>query len=66
MQKKGTTVYMMLSNDEYRLPEAFSTNAEQLAQMVGVRKNNIMCSINKGAKKGREYRFIKVVIDDDE
>jgi ribosomal protein L7Ae-like RNA K-turn-binding protein len=55
-----TTLYLLVSNDEYELPLAVTDTANELAEICGIKQDSIYTLISK--HKGN-YR--KVVIDED-
>ena len=57
---KGMTVYMMLSRDEYELPEAVAGSPSELSKLTGYSVNVILSSISHGYK-----RFCKVEVEDE-
>ena len=57
---KETVIYMMLSSDEYELPEAVADSPTELARITGTTRTNILSSISHGYK-----RFVKVVLEEE-
>lgn len=55
-----TTVYMMISHDEYELPLAVADTIRELARMLGKNPNTISSIMRHARKKGHWCRYIKV------
>lgn len=59
-------VYMKVSRDEYRLPEAIADSPKELAKICGVSRNSIVSAISKAKAYGFNSMYIKVEIGDDD
>lgn len=55
-----TTVYMMISHDEYELPLAVADTIRELAWMLGKNPNTISSIMRHAREKGHWCRYIKV------
>ena len=61
-----TAVYMRVSKPPLCLPEAVADTVTELAEMMGVSATSIYSVMSRDKEKGREGRFVKVIIDEDE
>lgn len=59
------TVYMLVTEDEYELPIKIADSAEELANILGIKKLAIQKHMY-GAKVGRvkKPKYVKVVYED--
>lgn len=60
------TIWLKVSNDRYELPEIVADSAGQLAQKLGIKKNNIFSAISHARKNGYKCIYRKVEIKDGE
>lgn len=52
-------LYMRVTKDKYELPVAVAGSSKELADMLGVKPNNVSSSISRGCKG-----YCKIVIDE--
>lgn len=60
------TVWMKVTLDEYELPVAIADTAGQLADLIGVRTNNIYSAISNARQGGYRCSYVKVEIEEDD
>lgn len=55
-------IWIKVTNDKYELPVAVADSAEELAQLCGVKTNNIHSSRSHAKAQGQktQYRLVKV------
>lgn len=59
-------VWMMVSNDKYELPVAVADSVEELADIVGRKRNTIESAISRHKNgKIKKTKFVKVEIDEE-
>ena len=54
------SVWLMVTADEYELPEAVADTAEELARIVGVSVTTIYSVISKSKRYGWRCKYIQV------
>ena len=59
-------IWLKVTNDKYELPVAVADSASELAQLLGIKKNNIFSAISHAQKQGYKCQYRKVVIKDGE
>lgn len=62
-------LYMKVTSDIYELPLAVADSTEELAQMVGARRNtidSIICHAKDGKRKRSKYCKVEWIDDDTE
>lgn len=62
-RKVSEVVYMIVSKPPYYLPELVADSVVELAQMAGVEADSIYSIMSRNKKKGRDGRYVRVVID---
>ena len=65
------TLYMVITADEYELPLAVSTKAQEIADLLGRTKNDIFSAISRKQVSnkrynGHKYRIIKIEAGEEE
>ena len=58
-------VYMALSHDVYRLPEAIADTMEELARMRGVKYSTVRVSVSRNQRGESGGPYIRVYIEED-
>lgn len=60
-------IWMLVTSDEYELPLAVADTASELAEICGVRENNIISSISHfKAKNHKRCKWVCVHVSDEE
>ena len=64
------TLYMVITADEYELPLAVSTNAQEIADLLGRPKADVFSAISRNRTSmyphnGHKYRIIKIEVDNE-
>ena len=59
-------IWLLVTADELELPVAVADTAGQLADMIGVRVNNIYSAISNAARFGYRCQYVKVEIEEDD
>ena len=62
---RGNVVYMMVSKPPLYLPEIVADSVVELATLAGVNADSIYSVMSRNKKRGREGRFVKVLIDEE-
>lgn len=57
-------IYMKITKDEYELPLAVASTAEELAKICGTTRNAITSSISKAKVGIIRPRYVRVIIED--
>lgn len=60
-------LYLLVSSDKYELPLAVADSSEELAEMLGVRRNtidSIICHARDGRRKRSKYCKVEWIEDD--
>lgn len=66
-RKTAMKIWMLVSSDEYELPLAVADTARELAEICGVRENNIISSISHfKAKNHKRCKWVCVHVSDEE
>ena len=63
--KRKRYVWMKVSRDKYRLPEAVADSAVELGRMIGKSPDTIISAEFHARKRGYNSSYIKVEIDND-
>lgn len=66
MIQKKRTAWIATSNDKYRLIEYISDSAGDMARHFGVKTSTVFSSHSHHKKDGKDHRFMRIVIDEDE
>jgi hypothetical protein len=61
-----TTLYIKVSDDEYRLPEKIATTPRELAEWCGVKPTTVKSAISHAKKSGQLSKYIRVEVDEDD
>lgn len=59
------TLWMEVTMDEYELPVAVASSAEELARKIGKTTNNIYSAIYKAKVRGYRSKYVKVEVEED-
>ena len=59
------TLWMEVTMDEYELPVAVASSAEELARKIGKTTNNIYSAIYKAKVRGYRSRYVKVEVEEE-
>lgn len=65
VKDENMTLWMEVTMDEYELPVAVASSAEELARKIGKTTNNIYSTIYKAKVRGYRSRYVKVEVEDD-
>lgn len=57
------TIYMKVTKDKYELPLAVADSIVELAELIGIKADNIYSTISHARKKGYKCCYVKVEID---
>ena len=65
------TLYMVITADEYELPLAVSTKAQEIADLLGRSKADIFSAISRNRQSmythnGHKYRIIKIEAEEED
>lgn len=60
------TVYMKVSKDELRLPEAVAESSVELAKICGVSRNAVDSAISKAKQRNQNSIYVKVEVEEDD
>lgn len=66
MQTNKTYVWMEVDLNNKELPIRVANSSQELAQLVGTSRNNILSSMSHAKKRGVPCRYVSVCLDDDE
>ena len=61
-----TTVYLVVTADEYELPVLCAEDVEEIVEHFGGTKSSVFSTITRNSKFRRKYRIHKVEIEEDE
>lgn len=67
--KKGSVVWMKVTQDEYRLPVAIADTSRELAKICGDTNENVRTTAykaNKGLYKNAKSKYIIVVLNEED
>lgn len=67
--KKGSVVWMEVTQDEYRLPVVIADTSRELAKICGDTNENVRTTAyktNKGLYKNSKSRYIVVVLNEED
>lgn len=64
MEKKKF-LYLKVSRDKYELPEAVAGSAFELAMMIGVKKDAVLCGIAHAKKNGTWSCYRRIEIEEE-
>ena len=59
-------VYMKVSKDELRLPEAVAESTVELAKICGVSVNAVNSAISKAKQRNQNSIYVKVEVEEDD
>ena len=59
-----SAVYMKVSKDKYRLPEAIADSPKELAELCGSTRNSVLSAISKAKSRNQNSIYVKVDFDD--
>lgn len=61
-----TTVYLVVTADEFELPVLCAEDVEEIVEHFGGTKSSVFSTITRNSKFRRKYRIHKVEIEEDE
>ena len=60
------TIWMYVTDDKYELPIYIGDSCKELAEILGVKENLILCDRSRRKREGKKSRYLKINIKGDD